>query len=60
MAGLDDVDVHDSTDLLERASIPPSLAVIGGGYVGCEYAQMYSRFWESVTVSLLGHTLPPA
>lgn len=42
--GLDDVDVHDSTDLLERASIPPSLAVIGGGYVGCEYAQMYSRF----------------
>jgi len=57
--GLDDVDVHDSTDLLERASIPPSLAVIGGGYVGCEYAQMYSRFGADVTVFQRGDTLLP-
>lgn len=48
--GLDDVDVHDSTDLLERDSVPDSLAVIGGGYVGCEYAQMYSQFGADVTV----------
>ena len=40
--GLNDVPVHDSTDLLERDSVPESLAVIGGGYVGCEYGQMYS------------------
>jgi dihydrolipoamide dehydrogenase len=57
--GRDDVDVHDSTDLLERASIPPSLAVIGGGYVGCEYAQMYSRFGADVTVFQRGDTLLP-
>jgi len=57
--GLDDVDVHDSTDLLERASIPHSLAVIGGGYVGCEYAQMYSRFGADVTVFQRGDTLLP-
>jgi len=57
--GLDDVDVHDSTDLLERASIPPSLAVIGGGYVGCEYAQMYSRFGADVTVFQRADTLLP-
>jgi len=58
--GLDDVDVHDSTDLLERASIPPHWpAVIGGGYVGCEYAQMYSRFGADVTVFQRGDTLLP-
>jgi dihydrolipoamide dehydrogenase len=57
--GLDDVDVHDSTDLLERDSVPDSLAVIGGGYVGCEYAQMYSRFGADVTVFQRGERLLP-
>ena len=55
----DDVDVHDSTDLLERDSVPDSLAVIGGGYVGCEYAQMYSRFGANVTVFQRGERLLP-
>jgi len=40
--GLEDVPVHDGTDLLERESVPESLVVIGGGYVGCEYARMYA------------------
>jgi dihydrolipoamide dehydrogenase len=57
--GLDDVDFHDSTDLLERDSVPDSLAVIGGGYVGCEYAQMYSRFGADVTVFQRGERLLP-
>jgi len=57
--GLDDVDVQDSTDLLERNSVPDSLAVIGGGYVGCEYAQMYSRFGADVTVFQRGDRLLP-
>ena len=57
--GLDDIDIHDSTDLLERDSVPNSLAVIGGGYVGCEYAQMYSRFGADVTVFQRGDRLLP-
>lgn len=48
--GLDDVDVLDSTDMLFLDSVPDSLGVIGGGYVGCEYAQMYSRFGADVTI----------
>jgi dihydrolipoamide dehydrogenase len=56
---LNDVDVHDSTDLLERDSVPESLAVVGGGYVGCEYAQMYSRFGADVTVFQRGERLLP-
>ncbi|MCL7418457.1 MAG: dihydrolipoyl dehydrogenase [Halalkalicoccus sp.] len=55
----DDVDVQDSTDLLERNSVPDSLAVIGGGYVGCEYAQMYRRFGADVTVFQRGDRLLP-
>ncbi|GGL41350.1 mercuric reductase [Halarchaeum grantii] len=57
--GLDAVDVHDSTDLLELDAVPDSLAVIGGGYVGCEYAQMYSRFGADVTVFQRGDRLLP-
>jgi dihydrolipoamide dehydrogenase len=57
--GLDDVDVHDSTGLLELESVPDSLAVIGGGYVGCEYAQMYSRFGADVTVFQRGDRVLP-
>ncbi|MDS0478282.1 dihydrolipoyl dehydrogenase [Natrinema sp. 1APR25-10V2] len=57
--GLEDVDVHDSTDLLTLDSVPDSLAVIGGGYVGCEYAQMYSRFGADVTVFQRSERLLP-
>lgn len=48
--GLDDVAVLDSTSMLHLDDVPDSLAVIGGGYVGCEYAQMYSRFGADVSV----------
>jgi len=57
--GLDTVEVHDSTDLLDLDAVPDSLAVIGGGYVGCEYAQMYSRFGADVTVFQRGDRLLP-
>ncbi|MGZ0748437.1 dihydrolipoyl dehydrogenase [Haloparvum sp. AD34] len=57
--GLDAVEVHDSTDLLDLDMVPDSLAIIGGGYVGCEYAQMYSRFGADVTVCQRGDRLLP-
>jgi pyruvate/2-oxoglutarate dehydrogenase complex dihydrolipoamide dehydrogenase (E3) component len=56
--GLDDIEVHDSTDLLERESVPESLAVIGGGYVGCEYARMHGRFGADSPSSSAGSLLP--
>ena len=40
-------------------SVPDSLGVIGGGYVGCEYAQMYSRFGADVTIFQRGDRLLP-
>jgi dihydrolipoamide dehydrogenase len=57
--GLDDVEVLDSTDMLFLDTVPDSLAVIGGGYVGTEYAQMYSRFGADVTLFQRGDRLLP-
>ncbi|MDP9330995.1 MAG: Si-specific NAD(P)(+) transhydrogenase [Actinomycetota bacterium] len=37
----DDPDVHDSDSILEIDRLPSSLAVLGGGVIGCEYASMF-------------------
>lgn len=58
--GLDEVDTLDSTSALEVTKLPEHLAVIGGGYVGCEFAQMYARFGADVTVFQRGDRLLPA
>jgi len=42
--------VCTSTDLLEREQLPPRLAVLGGGYVGLEFAGMYASYGSAVTV----------
>ncbi|MGZ7079799.1 MAG: dihydrolipoyl dehydrogenase family protein [Thermoanaerobaculia bacterium] len=40
--------------------VPPSLVVIGGGPIGVEFAQIYSRFGSRVTiVEALERVLPP-
>jgi len=38
----DDPSVHDSDSILEIDHLPGSLAVLGGGVVGCEYASMFA------------------
>lgn len=48
--GVDEVETLDSTSALELSDIPDHLVVVGGGYVGTEYAQMYTRFGADVTV----------
>lgn len=58
--GLDEMDTLDSTSALEITELPDRLAVIGGGYVGCEFAQMYARFGSNVTVFQRGDRLLPA
>jgi pyruvate/2-oxoglutarate dehydrogenase complex dihydrolipoamide dehydrogenase (E3) component len=48
--GLNDVDYLDSTRLLELDEVPEHLLIVGAGYVGLEFAQMYRRFGADVTV----------
>jgi pyruvate/2-oxoglutarate dehydrogenase complex dihydrolipoamide dehydrogenase (E3) component len=48
--GADQIDVLNSTTVMELDSVPSHLVVIGGGYVGIEFAQMFRRFGSAVTV----------
>lgn len=48
--GLNGVDFLDSTSALVVREIPPHLVIVGGGYIGVEFAQMYRRFGSEVTV----------
>jgi len=46
----DGVRVLDSTDVLELDEVPESLVIIGGGYIGLEFASIFSSFGTKVTV----------
>ncbi|MFC2077469.1 mercuric reductase [Candidatus Bipolaricaulota bacterium] len=48
--GLDRIAALDSTSIMELESVPDHLIVLGGGYVGVEFAQMFSRFGSRVTI----------
>lgn len=48
--GLDRIPYLTSTSIMELSAVPEHLIVIGGGYVGLEFAQMFRRFGSSVTV----------
>ena len=48
--GLDGVGYLDSTSVMELDLVPEHLLVLGGGYVGLEFAQMFRRFGSKVTV----------
>ena len=41
---------HTSTELLDHAARPDRLVVLGGGYIGLEFASMYAAYGSSVTV----------
>ena len=48
--GLDSVPWMDSAGILDLEQLPEHLIIIGGGYIGMEYAQIYRRFGAKVTV----------
>ncbi|MDE3055618.1 MAG: dihydrolipoyl dehydrogenase [Verrucomicrobiota bacterium] len=42
--------IVNSTSLLELTEIPKRLIVIGGGYIGCEFASLFREFGSEVTI----------
>ena len=50
LPGLDDVPYLDSTSIMELDAVPEHLIVLGGGYVGIEFGQMFRRFGSRVTI----------
>jgi pyruvate/2-oxoglutarate dehydrogenase complex dihydrolipoamide dehydrogenase (E3) component len=55
--GLEDVAYLDSTSVMELAEVPKHLAVIGGGYIGLEFGQLFRRLGAQVTVITSGKQL---
>lgn len=47
---LDDVPTLDSTSIMELDELPEHLLVLGGGYIGLEFGQMFRRFGSRVTI----------
>ena len=42
--------IHTSTSIMNLTSLPRQLIIIGGGYIGLEFASMYASFGSQVTV----------
>ena len=42
--------VYTSTSIMELTELPRRLVIIGGGYIGLEFASMYASFGSQVTV----------
>jgi pyruvate/2-oxoglutarate dehydrogenase complex dihydrolipoamide dehydrogenase (E3) component len=50
MPGVAKVDYLTNTSILKLDPVPRHLVVVGGSYIGLEFAQMYRRFGAAVTV----------
>lgn len=56
--GIRDMPFLTSTSAFEMESLPDSMIVIGGGYIGCELAQMFARAGVRVTILFRSRLLP--
>jgi pyruvate/2-oxoglutarate dehydrogenase complex dihydrolipoamide dehydrogenase (E3) component len=57
LQGIDSVPTLDSTSIMELDEVPRHLLVLGGGYVGLEFGQMFRRFGSEVSVLQRGPRL---
>ena len=48
--GLNKIPYLDSTSIMELKELPKHLLIIGGGYIGVEFGQMFKRFGSEVTI----------
>jgi pyruvate/2-oxoglutarate dehydrogenase complex dihydrolipoamide dehydrogenase (E3) component len=55
--GLDRVPYLANSSMMEIDFLPPHLIILGGSYIGLEFAQAYRRFGSAVTVIELGPRL---
>ncbi len=57
MPGVHDIPYLTNSSMMEVDFLPEHLIVIGGSYIGLEFAQMYRRFGSRVTVVQRGERL---
>jgi len=41
-APVDGLHIHDSSSILDLTTLPQSITILGGGYIGCEFASLFS------------------
>lgn len=59
MLPIDHAVVWDSTDAMLAEAVPPRLAIVGAGAIGCEFADVYQAFGAKVTIiEALDRVLP--
>jgi pyruvate/2-oxoglutarate dehydrogenase complex dihydrolipoamide dehydrogenase (E3) component len=59
LPGLDRVDYLTNVSIMELSEVPEHLLVLGGGYIGLEFGQMFRRFGSRVTVIHHGGQILP-
>lgn len=57
ISGIENVPTLDSTSIMELDVVPEHLLIVGGGYIGLEFGQMFRRFGSQVTVIQRGANL---
>ena len=55
--GLDKISYLNSTSIMELEEFPRHLLILGGGYIGVEFGQMFRRFGSDVTIIQKGKQL---
>src|SRR5271170_3609325 len=55
--GIHDVTYLTNESIMELDAVPDHLMIIGGGYIGLEFGQMFRRFGSQVTIIHRGHQL---
>ena len=57
LPGVNEISYLTNTSILELERVPEHLVIIGGSYIGLEFAQIYRRFGAEVTVVEMGPRL---
>src|SRR6478672_5498137 len=57
--GLENLPTLDSTSIMELDQVPDHLLILGGGYVGLEFGQLFRRLGSRVTIVQRGKQLLP-
>ncbi len=59
MPGLNEIEYFTNSNIMNVDFLPEHLIIIGGSYIGLEFAQMYRRFGSDVTVIEMSERLIP-
>lgn len=57
MPGVDDISFLTNVGMMQLDTLPQHLVIVGGSYIGLEFAQMFRRFGSQVTVVEMGPRL---